>query len=693
MAQQIIPASQLIPKFQRIGRCNNYDVLQSIPCSPECKIVGPILLDHSLSYALIATADVPAVYLQQFWKTVSKVPDIEDTIRFKLDIQEIVYTVDMFRDTLHLSVKTPKNPFIAPVNIETMFKVFNRCLTTRTSGHDQTKINILQLFHAVVNHTNVDYAALLWWDFMNCVSQKKNYIQYPCFTKLIIADLMKKFTSISLILEEDYHSIKDDIPLVSVYTTRNVTVRGMLIPDALLTDEIRAIDDYKDYETVFVDVDVLMNQPQLVIFSQGMHRSTPRAHRTPTLTSASPQVKKRKKSDRETRIELRSHIEHLEVVFDDDANKEEKKDEKDDDEMGSLEIRTEKMQTPIPTTSRSPRKNLSSDKNIDQELMDIVSPSTANTSQDPHKQRHISNRYRHLPSALRRMFDQVLHEIVPQLAEKAMDDLIENNLKPCIATTIIEDRDAFRSKVPDLTSQEFNAHAPKIIEELFKQYVQNNVIQVNPTTTTSINKTSSIDLQKQLYIKMKRSLQDRANDTALWEVLKHDDAPPEGEKRVKRHTTFKRLKSAKEFQKVNKRVPTIFERARMEAALNDMLSNQFRNAEEYAYHLEQATSFMENQIVWESRQEDIRRPIPKPLVFYGAQRNPNKPPRYLYNKDLFFLKNGNTEEKKYILSLHKTHAERFLKTDLEEKINRWVHKEFKNFNEDARLSIQHWKDS
>ncbi|GKF17227.1 hypothetical protein Tco_0062145, partial [Tanacetum coccineum] len=62
----------------------------------------------------------------------------------------------------------------------------------------------------------------------------------------------------------------------------------------------------------------------------------------------------------------------------------------------------------------------------------------------------------------------------------------------------------------------------------------------------------------------------------------------------------------------------------MEATLNDMLSNQFRNTEEYAYHLEQATNFMENQMVWESRQEDIRRSIPKPLVFYGPQRKPNE---------------------------------------------------------------------
>ncbi|GJV61289.1 hypothetical protein Tco_1467389 [Tanacetum coccineum] len=65
----------------------------------------------------------------------------------------------------------------------------------------------------------------------------------------------------------------------------------------------------------------------------------------------------------------------------------------------------------------------------------------------------------------------------------------------------------------------------------------------------------------------------------------------------------------------------------------------------------------------------------------------------MYNKELFFLKNGNTEENKYIISLHKIHAERFPKADMEEKMNRWVRKEFKFFNKDARLPIQHWKDS
>ncbi|GKA62004.1 hypothetical protein Tco_0761523 [Tanacetum coccineum] len=479
-----------------------------------------------------------------------------------------------------LFVETLENPFVAPVNIETiedfmnmvgyqgvidkvsafymknlaqpwqaMFKVFNRCLTTRTSGHDETKINILQMFHAVINQTNVDYAALLWWDFTSNVNQKKESIQYPRFIKLIITDLIKKFPDIPQRIEDDYHSIKDDIPLVMVKGEKDG-------------------DDSVD------------------------------------------------------RLEPVIHKDNPKHVDDDDDKDKEKVDE---EEGGEIEV-------------------------------------------------------------------------------------------------------------TDLVSQEFNAQAPKIIEELFKNYVQSN---------------------------MKRSLQDQANDLALWEVLKckfeksstsytscrdddihsqrhddhqEDDAPPEGEKRVKRHKTSKSLKSVRgsmskhsakysttyvskqqqqqewdawveetvidedeviledetpklitKLQDVDKRVPTIYDYARMKATLNDALSNQFKNAQEYAYHLEQTKNFLENQIVWESRQEDIRRPVLRPLVFFRPQRNPNEPPRYLYNKDLFFLKYGNTEEKKYILSLHKIHRERFPKVDLEEKMNHWVRKEFKNFNEEARL--------
>ncbi|GJX23145.1 hypothetical protein Tco_0227590 [Tanacetum coccineum] len=129
-----------------------------------------------------------------------------------------------------------------------------------------------------------------------------------------------------------------------------------------------------------------------------------------------------------------------------------------------------------------------------------------------------------------------------------------------------------RQEVLAFVSKEFNTHAPAIIEELFQIHIQSNVIHVHPTTTTSTEIESSANLQYQLYLKMKRNLQDRADDIALWEALRRkfekssslntsfreddfhshhdehqdDDAPPEWENKVKRSKESKRSKSARE---------------------------------------------------------------------------------------------------------------------------------------------------
>ncbi|GJX59580.1 hypothetical protein Tco_0290970 [Tanacetum coccineum] len=268
MAQHVILAAQLVPQYKPIRRCNNYAVLQSIPCSLECKIVGLILLDHYLSHALTATADVPTVYLQQFWRTMSK-----KLLRIHLSHQANINTIGTFMNRVGYQGVV-----------------------------DKTKINILQLFYVVLNQTHVDYAGLLWWDFMNNVFQKKEAIQYPRFIKLIIADLMKKFPDIPKRIEEEYHSIKDDVPLVSVYTMGNVSVQGILVPDVFLTTKIRETNDFKEYETVFIKVDVLTNQLQPVVSTQGMNRITPSAHRSPTISASPPVSKKRKQIARESSL-------------------------------------------------------------------------------------------------------------------------------------------------------------------------------------------------------------------------------------------------------------------------------------------------------------------------------------------------------------------------------------------------------
>nr|GEU65519.1 uncharacterized mitochondrial protein AtMg00810-like [Tanacetum cinerariifolium] len=86
----------------------------------------------------------------------------------------------------------------------------------------------------------------------------------------------------------------------------NVLFQGMLILDAFLNYEICATGDYKEYEMVFVEVEVPINQQQPIVSIQGKHRTTPKAQRTPTLTTASPQGKNMKQGAEKTSSPIKS---------------------------------------------------------------------------------------------------------------------------------------------------------------------------------------------------------------------------------------------------------------------------------------------------------------------------------------------------------------------------------------------------
>ncbi|GJR79132.1 hypothetical protein Tco_0149917 [Tanacetum coccineum] len=524
-----LPKLSFVLQYMRLGHRH----VTSIPCFPECKIVGKIFFDHPLRYALTTTADVPVVYLQQFWRTVSKIPDTQD-IKFMLDTQEVGYqgVVDI--------VSAFYTKFLAQP-WQTMFNLFNRCLTTRTSGHDHTKINILQLFHVVVNKTNVDYAALLWWDFINNVFQKKEAIQYPRFIKLIITDLMKKFPSIPPRIEEDYHSIKDDILLVSVYTIGNVTVRGMLIPDEFLTEEIRATDDFKEYETAFMNVEEI----EKMVEGEENEESYASEFADSMLNEDvdDSEIEKEKKDDE---IEKEKKVDDFEKT--DEVVK-----EKDNDEVatGSMEFRNEKIQTPIPTPTRSPRKDLSFDKTISEELTATVSPTTATISKyssiPKRKKRSISYKMKILPRSIagmcRRRGQIRLHiknkfinheffmakirevldhcnKVVPETTFAKTNEMIKEEMPRLVNLVVNKDREVDPINVPEFISKEFATHGPKMIEELFRKHMQNTTLNLYPTTSSSTTEKSIADLQQQLYLNMKTKPQDQATDPELWEILK-----------------------------------------------------------------------------------------------------------------------------------------------------------------------------
>ncbi|GJS49576.1 hypothetical protein Tco_0599697 [Tanacetum coccineum] len=483
----------------------------------------------------------------------------------------------MFKDTLHLPVETPENPFVAPANIHTIEAFMNR----------------------------VGYQGVV----------------------------DKKFPNIPKRLGEDYHSIKDDVLLVSVYTMGNVLVRGMLIPDALLTTEIRETDDFKEYDTVFMKT---AGESSLrIITIKRKKQSTPSIltpgddqerdaiakatllsltlHKTALLAEAQENIAKlQEKLDEEidklvdvddddessasafadsvlnddgddtgSKLEPESHKEYPEHVSDDDEMK--KKDEEVEKEIevveivketnvddtsakknedvltekevvdmsGSQEIRKEQTQTPILSPIRSPRNNLSSDNTISEELADTVTPTTATSSKTPstttRQKKSFTAKTRRLPGSIasicrrrgliqyhiktkfitREFFVEKIKEviqhcekIVPELTVTKMNEMLKKEMLRLVKLVVNKDREVSPVDISGMVSKEFAAHGPKLIEELFLKHMQNTTLNLYPKTKFSTATTSSADLQQQLYLSMKTKPQDQATDPEIWEILK-----------------------------------------------------------------------------------------------------------------------------------------------------------------------------
>ncbi|GKD99862.1 hypothetical protein Tco_1387846 [Tanacetum coccineum] len=90
-------------------------------------------------------------------------------------------------DGEYLDVRAGKLEFVMPFLVknlpqpwQTLFIVLIRCTTSRLTAFDQSKINTLQMFYVVVNQLNVDYAQLIWTDFLYQVEKKpQRAVQYP----------------------------------------------------------------------------------------------------------------------------------------------------------------------------------------------------------------------------------------------------------------------------------------------------------------------------------------------------------------------------------------------------------------------------------------------------------------------------------------------------------------------------------
>ncbi|GKE42641.1 hypothetical protein Tco_1469925 [Tanacetum coccineum] len=351
--------------------------------------------------------------------------------------------------------------------------------------------------------------------------------------------IVKERESIKLEYQKLFNSIKatrtqhqkelDDIPLVSVYTTGNVLVRGMQILNEFLTEEIRATDNYKEYEigkkrkqraretisprkplkatirqkkqsTPLIpplgDDQERDEVAEATILSLTLHKIALAAEAQENIAKVQEkldeeEIEKMVEGDEDeesyasefadsminddvddsgTRIEPGSHKEHSENVNDDD---EEIEKEMKDDEIEKEEKNEDVKKTHEVVKEKDNDEDLSSNKTISEELTTTVSPTTATTSKDSS-----------LPKRKKSMIQEVLdhyNNIIPELTFAKTNEMINKDM-PCLVNLAVnKDREVDPINAHEMISKEFATHAPKMIEELFRKHMQNTTLNIYPT--------------------------------------------------------------------------------------------------------------------------------------------------------------------------------------------------------------------
>ncbi|GJV90981.1 hypothetical protein Tco_1538794 [Tanacetum coccineum] len=157
------------------------------------------------------SADVPEIYMQEFWVTVSR---HHSSLCFKLNGKSHTVNVDNFRDMLKIYPKLPgqifEEPpleeeilsfirdlghtgeikFLSDVNVNHMHQpwrsfaaIINKCLSGKTTALESLRLSRAQILWGMYHNKTVDYVYLLWEDLVyqveNKNSKKNNDMYYP----------------------------------------------------------------------------------------------------------------------------------------------------------------------------------------------------------------------------------------------------------------------------------------------------------------------------------------------------------------------------------------------------------------------------------------------------------------------------------------------------------------------------------
>ncbi|GJX46816.1 hypothetical protein Tco_0272006 [Tanacetum coccineum] len=212
------------------------------------KVAVAILKNTNFFRAFTASSTIPTIYIQQFWDTM-RYNSTTGMYICQLDEQWFNLHKDILIDALQITPINNNDPFVAPPSSDTVIEYVN------TRGYP-----------CITHRSNIDYAKRIWEEFVQSIQtfltdkkslmmvtrgkKKSTPLLIPSirFTKLIIHYLKTKYNIHPRTGSPLHYSHEDNV----LGTLRSVRkdgreIFGMLISDALLTDEIKRAPYYREY--------------------------------------------------------------------------------------------------------------------------------------------------------------------------------------------------------------------------------------------------------------------------------------------------------------------------------------------------------------------------------------------------------------------------------------------------------------
>nr|GFB23513.1 hypothetical protein [Tanacetum cinerariifolium] len=189
--------------------------------------------------AFLVTADVPEIYMQEFWATAKL---HHNSIRFKMDTKESVLDLEAFREMLHISPRIPSQSFVELPSEEEILEFL------RNLGHSDeirylTDVNVNKLYQPWRSFASV---------INKCLTGKRSGIDS---FRLSQAQILWGFyhrinPSIPRRNRINWHYVRDDVLFSTIkVVSRHQTTQqyGAILPIELTTDDIKNSKAYKEY--------------------------------------------------------------------------------------------------------------------------------------------------------------------------------------------------------------------------------------------------------------------------------------------------------------------------------------------------------------------------------------------------------------------------------------------------------------